>query len=321
MTTYILRRILTLFPLLIGVTVLVFGLMQLAPGDFLTPVRAQQDIREETIAQLEQEFGLLKPWYIQYALWLKNLVHLNFGYSWTYKMPVLDLIAQRIPATLILSLTSLVFAWALAFPLAVLAAVYKDSWFDRISAGLAYAALSIPGFFLALIAIYFAAQTGWFPVGGRTSIDHDFLPLFAQWGDFLHHLVLPTIVLGIGGVAGTMRILRANVLDYLRAEFVTTARAKGVPEGTILFRHVLRNAINPFLSTIGYVFSGLLSGALLVENVMNYPGLGQLTYEAFLREDQFLVMASVFIGCVLLVIGNLISDIALALADPRIRLN
>jgi peptide/nickel transport system permease protein len=320
MLAFILRRLLTLIPLLLGVTFLVFLLMELAPGDFLTPIRAQKDIKPETIAQMEKDFGLNDPWYLRYGLWLKNASQLNFGYSWSYKMPVIDLILERIPATLTLALSSLLFAWIFAIPLGVLAAIHKDSWIDRLTAILAYAALSIPEFFLALLALFFAAQTGWFPLGGITSTEYDFLSGYEKTVDFLHHLILPTIVLGLGGIAGTMRLLRANLLDYLRAEFVTTARSKGLPEGVILFRHVLRKAINPFLSSLGAVIAGLLGGSLLVENVLNYPGLGQLLYEALLREDQFLVMASVLMGCLFLVIGNLISDFLLAWSDPRIRL-
>lgn len=320
MAAFLIKRFLALIPLLLGISLLVFLLMYLAPGDFLSEARASRDIPEERIIQMEKDFGLDKPWYVQYGLWLKNMATLNFGESWSYKIPVLDLLKQRVPATVTLALTSLLFAWCLAVPLGILAAIYKDSIYDRVSAILAYAALSVPEFFLGLIAVYVAAITGWFPTGGRTSIDHEFLPFFAQIGDLAYHLVLPTIVLGVGGVASMMRVMRANFLDYLRAEFVTTARAKGVPEGWVMFKHVLRNAINPLLTALGFAFSGLLSGALLVENVMNYPGLGKLIFEAFMRQDQYVVMAAVVIGCVMLVLGNLLADLLLAWSDPRIRL-
>ncbi|MFH1067052.1 MAG: ABC transporter permease [bacterium] len=319
MKMFVLKRLFALVWLLLGITLLVFILMQLAPGDFLTPIKAQRDIRPELIEKLEQEFGLNKPWYEQYARWLTHVARLDFGYSWTYKVPVFELIAQRATATFILSLTSLIFSWVLAVVLGVLAAMYKDSWFDRLSAFLAYAALSLPEFFLALVAVWFAAVTGLFPVGGRTAIDHDFLPPLLRLLDYAKHLILPTLVLGVGGVAGMMRIMRANFLDAIRADYVTTARAKGLPEGVVMFRHVFRNAINPMLSSIGFAISGLLSGSLLVENVMNYPGLGRLIYEAFIREDQFVVLGSVVIGSVMLVLGNLVSDLALAWSDPRIR--
>lgn len=300
---------------------LVFLLMSITPGDFLDEARASRDIPRERIEELEKTFGLNQPWYVQYGRWLSNICRLNFGESWTYKVPVLDLLKQRIPATLILSFTSLILAWGIAIPLGVLAALYKDSIFDRLSALLAYAALSLPEFLLALIAVFFAARTGWFPTGGLTSIDHEFLSGWQQIVDYLRHLVLPTLVLAFGGVAGMMRLMRANMLDYLRAEFVTTARAKGVPEGRVIFNHVLRNAINPLITVFGFAFSSLLSGSLIVEQVMNYPGLGQLIFEAFFKQDQFVVLASTLIGSVMLMIGNLFADLLLAWSDPRIRMD
>lgn len=320
MFAFILRRLLTLFPMLLGVTFLVFLLLSLAPGDFLTPIKMQRDVPEQLIAELEREFGLDRPWYVQYGKWLANVAQLNFGYSWSFKVPVIDLIGSRLFSTFLLSLTSLLFAWCIAIPLGVLAAIYKDSVFDRVSSFLAYAALSIPEFFLALLAVWFAAVTGLFPIGGATSIEYEFLSPGGQFLDRLHHLVLPTIVLGIGGIAGLMRIMRANFLDTIRAEYVQTARAKGVPEGLVMFKHVLRNAINPLISAFGFSFSSLLSGALIVEIVMNYPGLGNLIYHSLLREDQFVVLAAIMLSCTMLVIGNLVADICLAWSDPRIRL-
>jgi peptide/nickel transport system permease protein len=320
MIAFIFRRLLTLIPLLLGITMLVFILMSLAPGDFLTPVKAQRDVPAELIRSIEIEFGLDQPWYVQYVKWLGNVVQGNLGHSWAYKLPVSDLIGQRVFATCLLSLTAFVFSWGIAIPLGVLAAIYKDSIFDRISAALAYAALSIPEFFLALLFVFFAAQTGWFPLGGATSIEYEYLGFFEKIGDRAYHLVLPTLALGIGSIASIMRIMRANFLDTIRAEFVTTARAKGLSEFVVMFKHALRNAINPLVSAFGFAFSGLLSGALMVEIVLQYPGLGQLMYQSILREDQFVVLAAVMMGCSMLVLGNLLADVLLAWSDPRIRL-
>lgn len=319
MRTYILRRLMLMIPMLFGVSLLVFILVFISPGDYLTALRAQRDIPAEFIKQKEREFGLDQPWYKQYANWLGRTVQLNFGESWSYRIPVVQLLAQRAPATLALSLTSLVFAWLVAIPIGVFAAVYKDSIFDKISALLAYASLSIPEFFLALLAVIFASQSGWFPTGGLSSIDHDYLSRPGQLLDYVQHLILPTFVLGIGGAAALTRVMRTNMLDVIQAEYVMTARAKGVPENVIMFRHVLRNAINPLVTSLGFAFSGLLSGALLVENVMNYPGLGQLIFQAFMRKDRDVVMAAVIISSTMLIIGNLLADILLAWVDPRIR--
>ncbi len=326
MLSFILRRLLTLIPLLLAVTLLASVLMYISPGDILTKMRAQPDIPKETVTQLEQSLGLVDSegeptrWYVRYGHWLGNVLQGDFGESITYRIPVFQLISQRAGATFILSLTSILFAWCIAVPLGVLAAIYKDSIFDKISALLAYAALSIPEFFLAILAVYFAAVTGLFPVGGRSSIGSEFYPFAGQLADYAYHLILPTIVLGIGSIAGMMRIMRANFIDYREQGFVTTARAKGLPEKVVMFKHVLRNAINPLISYLGFAFSSLLSGALLVENVMNYPGLGQLIYQALLEEDEYVVMAALMISVVMLVIGNLLADIALAWSDPRIRL-
>lgn len=320
MFAFILRRLLTLIPLLLGVTFLVFLLMALAPGDFLTPIKMQRDVPAQLIDELARDFGLDRPWYVQYGYWLANILRLDFGYSWSFKVPVTDLIGSRLFTTFLLSLSATLFAWLIAVPLGVLAAIYKDSVFDRLSSFLAYAALSLPEFFLALLAVWFAAVTGLFPLGGATSIEHEFFSVGGRIADRLYHLVLPTIVLGIGGVAGLMRVMRANFLDAIRADYVQTARAKGVPEGWVMFKHVLRNAINPLVSSFGFAFSGLLSGALIVEIVMNYPGLGNLIYHALLREDQFVVLAAIMLSCVMLVLGNLLADICLAWSDPRIRL-
>ncbi|MFP4157133.1 MAG: ABC transporter permease [Opitutales bacterium] len=320
MIAFILRRVLTLIPLLLGITALVFVLMSLAPGDFLTPVKAQRDVPAELIEAIEEDFGLDRPWYIQYVKWLGNMAQGNLGHSWAFKMPVADLIGQRLLATFLLSVVALTFAWCIAIPLGVLAAIYKDSIFDRISAVLAYAALSIPEFFLALLLVFFAAQTGWFPMGGATSIDYEYMSLGGRFLDRAYHLILPGLALGIGSIASIMRIMRANFLDTIRAEYVKTARAKGVKEFSVMFKHVLRNAINPLISAFGFAFSTLLSGALMVEIVLQYPGLGQLMYQSILREDQFVVLASVMLGCTMLVFGNLLADVLLAWSDPRIRL-
>lgn len=320
MIAFILRRFLAMIPLIFGITLLAFALMSLAPGDFLTPVRAQRDVPPELIDAIEKSFGLDQAWYVQYVKWLGNVFSGNLGHSWTYKLPVTDLIGQRLWATFLLSLSAFSFAWCLAIPLGVLTAIYRGSLLDRIVSFLAYSALSIPEFFLALLLVFFAAQTGLFPLGGATSIDYDYMSFWGQFWDRAWHLVLPTLALSIGSIASILRIMRANFLDVMAADFVRTARAKGLSAVRVNAMHVTRNALNPLISSFGFAFSGLLSGALMVEIVLQYPGLGQLMYQSILREDQFVVLASVMLGCVMLVLGNLIADILLAWSDPRIRL-
>jgi peptide/nickel transport system permease protein len=344
MLTFIIRRLLAMIPLLMLISILVFFLMSLAPGNALDEYRSRKDISPALIAQLEREYGYKdihgnpNPGYVRYFHWVNTASpvkfvdeqgqftwHLTFGVpslgeSFEYRVPVTTLLMQRVPATVALEISSLLLAWILAVPLGVLAAIRQNSFIDRFTSMLAYGALSFPEYFLGLLLIIPAAKTGWLPIGGRSSYDADFFPPGARIWDYGWHLILPTVVLGAGTVAGMMRVMRMSTLDYLRAEFVTTARAKGVPEGRIMFVHVLRNAINPLITTFGLAIGNLLSGALLVEIVMSYPGLGRLIYDAFLRHDEFVVMASVLVGSVMLVLGNLLADILLALSDPRIRL-
>ncbi|MEM8868055.1 MAG: ABC transporter permease subunit [Verrucomicrobiota bacterium] len=326
MFSFLLKRFLVLIPLLLAVTLVTSVLMTISPGDVLTKLRASKEIPQELIDDLEQRYSLVDAegeptrWYVRYGAWLRQLSQGDLGQSIIYRISVVDLLAQRVWATFLLSLTSITFAWLIAVPLGVLAAIYKDSIFDRLSALLAYAALSIPEFFLAIIAIYFAAITGWFPVGGRSSIGSEYMDVGLQTLDYLHHLILPTVVLGIGSVAGLMRVMRAKFIDEMRAEYVNTAYAKGLKRGVVMFKHALRNAINPLITYLGFAFSTLLSGSLLVENVMNYPGLGQLVFQALLDEDEYVVMAALMLSTVMLVFGNTIADLFLGWSDPRIRL-
>ncbi len=342
MLKFVIRRLLATIPLMLAISVMVFLLMYLAPGDFLSEARNSKDISPEIVKQEEIRLGLDKPWHTQYARWLNGVSPIktnlllpenekekysivyfgkpDFGYSWSYKITVGELIGQRLFPTLMLALASTLLSYLIAIPLGVFAAVKKDSIFDNISSFLSYAALSIPYFFLALLAVLFAAVTGLLPTGGQMSILHEFMSPTQKFVDYLEHLILPTLVLSVGSIASIMRVMRGNFLDYSKAEFATTARAKGLSENTIMFKHVLRNALNPIITSFGFAFAGLLSGALLVENVMNYPGLGQLIYAAIVKQDQYVVMAGVIMGCAMLIVGQLLADILLALADPRIRL-
>lgn len=325
MFSFLLKRLLVLIPLLFAVTLITSVLMTISPGDVLTKLRASKEIPAELVDDLEQRYHLVDAegeptrWFVRYGAWLKQLSKGDLGQSIIYRIPVVDLLAQRAWATFLLSFTSIAFAWCVAVPLGVLAAIYKDSIFDRLSAFLAYAALSIPEFFLAILAVYFAAVTGWFPAGGRSSIGSEFMGAGSQFVDYAYHLVLPTLVLGLGSVASLMRIMRAKFIDEMRAEYVNTAYAKGLSRSVVMFKHTLRNAINPLITYLGFAFSTLLSGSLLVENVMNYPGLGQLLFQSLLDEDEFVVMAALMLSTVMLVFGNTLADLALGWSDPRIR--
>jgi peptide/nickel transport system permease protein len=318
--TFLLRRLLALVPLLLGVTFLAFLLIYLAPGDFLSQMAENPTVSAETIAAMRHKFGLDQPWYVQYVLWLKNVFfHLDFGESFAYRQPVFSVILPRLGNTLLLSLAAAIVAWGLAIPLGIISAVRQYSWVDKTSSFISFVGLSIPEIFFGLLMMYMAAKTGWFPVGGMHSLDYDELNWGSKLLDLGRHLFLPALVLGTVPLAGRMRQMRANLLDVLRLDYVTTARAKGLAENKVVWKHAVRNAINPLITLFGLTLASLLSGSFIVEIVMAWPGLGSLTLDALLKQDLYLVMGSVVIAATMLLLGNLVADILLALADPRIR--
>ncbi len=322
MIRYIARRLILLGPLLLGITFVSWAAIQLAPGSsdyFQSLVLQYPQISPQRIAALRAEFGMDQPPLVQYLHWLWSIVHLNFGYSFAYNVPVAWLIGSRALNTLLLSVTSLVVAWALALPLGIYSAVHQYSALDGALSAAAFVAISVPSFFSALLLLYAAFWTHLLPLQGLTSVDFDFLPWWDKILDVARHLVLPTIALGVFSVGGLMRYMRTNLLDVLRSDYLQTARAKGLPERAVIFRHGVRNAINPLVTLFGFELGGLLSGAAFVENVLGYPGLGRLVLEAVLKRDVFVVMGSLLMGSVLLILGNLTADIMLAYVDPRIR--
>lgn len=310
-----------MIPLLLGVSLLTFLLLWLAPGDYFTALSQNPQISQETVARLRAQYHLGEPWYIQWFYWLKSIVvHGDFGYSMAYKIPATSLILARLWNTFLLSACALLIAWAVAIPLGISAAVKRDSWIDRGSSFIAFVGLSISEIVLALLALWFAAATGWFPVGGAQSALHDLMPPAQQFWDTIHHLILPALVLAASDMAGIMRQMRSNLLDTLRAEYITAARARGLSEGWVIYKHAFRNAINPLLTIFGYSLAALLSGAFIIENIMAWPGLGRLTMEAFFAKDSYVVVDTVVMATALLVAGNFIADLLLAWSDPRIRL-
>lgn len=320
MLSFLIRRLLHTIPILLGVSLITFLLMSLTPGDYYTQLSQNPQITPQRLAELRAKQHLDKPWYVRYAFWLADAAHGDLGYSIAYKVSVSRLIVDRLWNTFLLSAGALVLAWSVAVPLGIWAAVKKDSWADRLCSMIAFLGLSIPDILLALLALMFAAATGWLPVGGAQSPTYDLMTTGQQILDRCRHLILPVIVLAAGDLAGIMRQMRSNFLDTIRAEFVTTARAKGLSNTSIIFQHTLRNAINPLLTLFGYSLAGLLSGAFIVENIMAWPGLGRLTMEALFARDYPLVVASVVMAAGLLVAGNFIADLLLAWSDPRIRL-
>src|SRR5581483_370061 len=318
MLAFLLRRIAQMVPLLLGITFISFLVVGLAPGDFFSALAMNPSISPDAIAAMKREFGYGQPLVVRYLAWLGQVVRGDLGLSVAHRIGVATLIGQRVGNTLLLAVAALIVTWAAAIPLGVLVAVRRGRLSDRALSLFAFLGMSVPNFFLAFLLLRLALFTGWFPVGGTVSLDYEQLSLAGKLADRLHHLVLPTIVLATGGMAGLMRLMRGAILELQRADFVRTALAKGLPERVVLFKHVLRNALNPFVTLAGYELGTLLGGAALVENVMNLQGLGALMLEAVMALDIYLVMGSVLIGSAMLLVGNLLADVALMAVDPRI---
>lgn len=318
MTSYILRRFLISVPLLLAISLITFVCIQLAPGDMLAEYRQNPQMPPAIIEQLEKDFHLKEPVLVQFGYWLKSLARGNLGQSFSQKRPVLDVIKSRFWNTIILSVASMLLAWLIALPIGIYAAVHQYSWSDKFLSFLAFIGMSIPGFFFCLLLLYLASITGILPPGGMTSPNFDDLTVWRKALDILKHLVIPAAVIATGAMAGLQRLMRGNLLEVLRAQYITTARAKGLSERRVIYHHAVRNAINPMVTIFGYQLSGIMSGAALVEIVISWPGLGKLMLEAVLAQDTYLVMGNMLIAGMLLVVGNLIADILLAYVDPRI---
>lgn len=322
-TRYIVKRLLQAVLTLLLASAFSFLIVQLAPGDFLTAFRQDPNISPDTLAELEKNFGLDQPIWGQYFNWLRQVVtQFDFGISFAYQRPALEILWERVPNTLLMSLASLVVTWAIAIPFGIVGAINQNRWLDRLLQLLSYFGQGFPTIITGLLLLFFAQlTTPLFPVGGRTSLYHDDLNWVGQILDVAWHLILPTLALSITSFAGLQRIMRGQLLDVLRQDYIQTARAKGLPENRVIYVHALRNAINPLITILGFEFSSLLSGSFIIENYFSWPGLGTLTLEAVQKQDLYLIMAALVLGAVMLIIGNLLADLALSFVDPRIKLS
>ncbi len=319
MFRYIARRIINLLPLLLGVSLMSFIVIQLSPGDFLAEMRLNPVVSGDTVDQMRRNLGLDRPLHVQYIKWLWSVMRLDFGYSFAFQVPVSWLIGTRLVNTLILNIAALVVAWLVAIPIGIRAATRQYSMSDNALSMSAYLGISTPTFFSALLLLFVAFKTRLLPIGGMTSMDFEFLPVTGKILDIGRHLVIPATVLGFGAAAGLMRQMRGNLLEVLRQDYVRTARSKGLAERPVVYKHAVRNAINPLITIFGFEIGALLSGSAILETVVGWPGLGQLILDSVIRKDLFVVMASLMLGSVTLVLGNLTADVLLALVDPRIR--
>ncbi len=318
LTKYITKRILQVIPLLIIVSIISFFIIRLAPIDPLAELRLNPSISEETLQKEIKRLKLDKPIYIQYASWAKSFIKGDLGYTASGEKVSVKL-KERIPNTLLLTSVVILLTWLSGIPIGILAAINKGNVFDRTLTVLSSIGMAIPSFFFAILMLMFAVKTGWFPVGGLTSYYYNELSFWGKFIDITKHLVLPVTVLYAISLSGLQRQMRANMLEVLDSDYVKFARAKGLSEFKVIFKHALRNAINPMITLLGFEFAGLLSGAALTEYVFQYPGLGRLILEAVMKSDINLVMASLMMGTVMLITGNLLADILLMLTDPRTR--
>lgn len=326
MLPFLFRRFLQFIPTMLIASVLIFFIISLAPGDFLTPATLNPNISEEQLANLRSSFGLDKPIWQQYFMWLGNMFKGDFGLSFQYQQPVLDVIWPRIKNSLWLVLLNLVLYYAIAIPVGVFGALRQNSFGDKVANVFLYFILGFPSFFLSLIVIYLILQvrnaTGWdIPVGGMRSDNFDQLSPLAQAGDILKHVFIPALLLAIHGAAGTSRYVRGLMLENLNSDYIRTARAKGLSERVVVWKHTFRNAILPIVAGIGGILPGLIGGAGFTEVVFNYPGITPMLLSALSSQDLYLIAGFTVITTFLLILGNIVSDILLAVVDPRVKIN
>ncbi len=326
MSRHVLRRLLLLPLLLFLFSVVVFAIVQAPPGDFLTTYIATlavsgTSVSAEQIAALRREYGLDQPIYVQYLYWMRNLLHGNLGLSLEYQRPNTELIGERLVLTVVLAGLSFVFTWLVAIPAGIYSATHPRSVLDYAFTMLNYVGVATPNFMLALVLMWGAFAYFGISVTGLFSPEFVDAPWsLARVADLAKHVWLPTVILGVAGTARLTRIMRANLLDELGKPYVTTARAKGLPEWRLVLRYPARLALNPLVSTIGWYLPLLFSGSLIVATVMNLPNIGPLLLRALINQDMYLAGSILLIYCFLTIVGTLISDILLAWLDPRIRM-
>ena len=316
-----------MLPFLLAISFISFVLIQLPPGDYVTTYIAtlaasNEIVDQNTAADLRSRFGLDQPMIVQYWKWITNIIlYGDFGLSFEWQQPVSELIWERMSLTLVLTFSTLLLTWGIALPIGVFSAVKKYSIGDYVVTFFSFLGLAVPSFLLALVLMYFAAVEFGQSVGGLFSEQYQNAPWnFDKFIDFLQHLWIPVVILGVSGTASLIRVMRANMLDELNRPYVTTARAKGLSEFTLLVKYPMRLALNPFISTIAWLLPNLVSGSIIVAIVMSLPTAGPLLLQSLMSQDLYLAGAFILLICALTVVGSLISDILLALVDPRIRL-
>jgi peptide/nickel transport system permease protein len=320
MIIYLLKRMALMIPILLGITLISFVVINLAPG---SPTELQTMMNPEVTAAAREElrayYGLDKPLHVRYYIWLKHVVHLDFGKSLDHRN-VVDKIAERIPITLAINGLSIFLILVVAIPVGVLSAIRQGSWLDRITTVVVFVGFAVPGFWLALLLmILFGVYLGWLPISGIHSLGYESFSMWDKLLDLAFHLILPVFISAFGGLAGFSRYMRANMLEVIRQDYITTARAKGLSERAVTYRHALRNALLPVITILGLSVPGLIGGSVIFETIFAIPGMGQLYWQSVMSRDYMVIMGGLVISAGLTLVGNLLADISYALVDPRIR--
>ena len=326
MTAYIARRVLFLFPMLFVISAVVFWIIQLPPGDFMSTYIANLEssgieVSDELAITLRRQYGLDRPITYQYFYWIRNIVtEGDWGRSFSWNKPVADILAERVPLTVAVSLTSTIFVFVMAIPIGIFSATNQYSLFDYFFTFMGFVGVSIPPFMLALILMWGMFTLFNWSVGGLFSPEY----IDAPWSvarvlDLMSRIWFPVVLIGLSGTAGLMRVMRGNLLDELRKQYVVTARAKGIPEMRVLFYYPVKIAINPVISTIGWILPGIVAGEVLVSIVLNLQTTGPVLFDALLSQDMYLAGSITLILSLLVIFGNLIADLLLVWVDPRIR--
>lgn len=322
MTTYLLKRIAMLVPLMLGITLITFTVIHLAPGEPVDMQTAMNPkVGKEARERLTKFYGLDKPLHEQYFTWLGKLARLDLGRSFSSdNRPVLDKIKERLPITLSLNLVALIIEFGLAIPIGVLAAVRRDTILDKGITVVVFLGFAVPTFWLALLLMYFfGVKLNWLPISGLHTLGYESYSWLGRLWDLTKHLILPICVASFGSFAGVSRYMRSAMLQVISQDYITTARAKGLSERVVIWKHALRNALLPLITLLGFSIPGLIGGSVIFETIFAIPGMGQLFYQGVMSRDYPVVMGILVIGAFLTLLGNLIADISYALADPRIR--
>ncbi|PLX85140.1 MAG: diguanylate cyclase [Desulfuromonas sp.] len=324
MLRYLAKRLLLMIPLLLGITLISFVVIHLAPGE---PTDMQTQLNPDAGTELQErlrvQYGLDKPLHVQYLRWLGRLGRLDFGDSFSQdRRPVAEKILERLPITILINVLSIALILAVSVPIGILSAVRRNSFFDRATTVFVFIGFAMPSFWLALLLMdYFGVRLGMFPVAGIKSLGHEYLGWGGRIWDILHHLILPVFVSAFGGLAGFSRYMRSNMLEVIRQDYILTARAKGLSERVVIYKHALRNALLPVITILGLSVPGLIGGSVIFETIFAIPGMGKLFYDGVMMRDYPLIMGILVMGAGLTLVGNLIADVSYALADPRIRQN